>query len=49
MISGIKTHRQTEGNTDGAILDCSMTDQILTTEAYLRSVFTADDTLVWEH
>lgn len=30
MISGIKTHRQTEGNTDGAILDCSITDQILT-------------------
>ena len=49
MISEIKTPMQTERNTDRAILDCSITDQILTTEAFLGSVFMADKALVWEH
>lgn len=34
MVSGIKTHRQTDRNTDRAILDCSITNQILATEAF---------------
>lgn len=35
MISRIKTHTWIERNTDRAILDCSVADQILTTEAFL--------------